>query len=77
VYTPPQHRRRGDGGAVTAAAVRSAQRGGASEITPFADAGYPPSNLLYRRLGFDVVAEFAEFAVSRGDPTPALGSDRG
>jgi len=64
VYTPPQHRRRGYGAAVTTAAVRSAQRCGASEITLFANAAYPASNLLYRGMGFDVLAEFAEFAVS-------------
>lgn len=74
VYTPPQYRRRGYGAAVTAAAVRSAQRCGASEITLFANAAYPASNLLYRGMGFDVLAEFAEFAVS---PTPALGSGSG
>lgn len=74
VYTPPEHRRRGYGAAVTVAAVRSAQRCGATEITLFADADYPASNLLYRGLGFDVVAAFAEFAVS---PTPALRSADG
>lgn len=74
VYTPPEHRRRGYGAAVTAAAVRSAQRCGATEVTLFADADYPASNLLYRGLGFDVVAEFAEFAVS---PTSDRGSGTG
>jgi ribosomal protein S18 acetylase RimI-like enzyme len=74
VYTPSQHRRRGYGAAVTAAAVRSAQRCGATEITLFADADYPAANLLYRGLGFDVVAEYAEFAVS---PTSPSGSGTG
>ena len=63
VYTPPDRRRRGFGSAVTAAAVRSAYRLGASEITLFTDAEYLPSNIVYRQLGFEVIGEFAEFDV--------------
>jgi RimJ/RimL family protein N-acetyltransferase len=64
VYTPPEHRRRGFGAAATAAAIRSAWRLGATEITVFTDAEYPASNAVYRGLGFEVVAEFAEFDVT-------------
>jgi GNAT superfamily N-acetyltransferase len=60
VYTPPDERRQGFGSAVTAAAVRSARERGAAEITLFTDADYLPSNVAYRRLGFEVVGEFAE-----------------
>lgn len=60
VYTPPDHRRRGYASAVTAAAVRSAHRLGATDVTLFTDAGYPASNAVYRGLGFESVAEFAE-----------------
>ena len=63
VYTPPEFRRRGYGAAVTAAAVRSAQALGASDISFFTDAGYLPANAVYRGLGFQVVAEFAEFEI--------------
>lgn len=63
VYTPPEFRRRGYGSAVTAAAVRSAQVLGATEISLFTDATYLPANEVYRRLGFQVVAEFAEFEI--------------
>jgi len=49
---------------VTAVAVRSARRRCASEITLFADADHPASDLLGRGLGFDVVTEFAEFTAS-------------
>jgi predicted GNAT family acetyltransferase len=63
VYTPPEFRRRGYGAAVTTAAVRSAQALGASEISLFTDASYPPANAVYRGLGFQVVAEFAEFEI--------------
>ncbi len=60
VYTPPGHRRRGYGAAVTAAAVRSARELGASEITLFADADYPPANAVYRGLGFECLARFTQ-----------------
>ncbi len=63
VYTAPGVRRRGYGAAVTAAAVRSAQALGATEISLFTDANYPPANAVYRGLGFQVAAEFAEFAM--------------
>jgi ribosomal protein S18 acetylase RimI-like enzyme len=63
VYTPPDRRHRGFGAAATAAAVRSAQRRGANEITLFTDADYAPSNDCYRGLGFQVIGEFAEYDV--------------
>ena len=63
VYTPRQFRRRGYGSAVTAAAVRSAQTLGATEVSLFTDATYEPANAVYRGLGFSVVAEFAEFEI--------------
>lgn len=63
VYTPPRWRRRRFGAAVTAAAVRSAWALGAAEVTLFTDENYRPSNDLYRSLGFEPIAEFAEFDV--------------
>lgn len=63
VYTPPDRRRQRFGAAVTAAAVRSALTLGAAEVTLFTDEDYLPSNELYRSLGFEPIAEFAEFDV--------------
>lgn len=63
VYTPPQRRRNRFGAAVTAAAVHSAWTLGAAEVTLFTDENYRPSNDLYRSLGFEPIAEFAEFDV--------------
>jgi predicted GNAT family acetyltransferase len=63
VYTPPEFRRRGYGAAVTAAAVRSARALGADEVSLFTDAAYLPANEVYRGLGFQAVAEFAEFEI--------------
>ncbi|WKG05508.1 GNAT family N-acetyltransferase [Mycolicibacterium sp. HK-90] len=57
VYTPPQHRGHGYGAAVTAAASRFAVQEGADEVVLFADAGNPVSNRIYRRIGFEAVAE--------------------
>ena len=73
VYTPPDQRRHGYGAAATAAAVRSAQRLGATEITLFTDADYAPSNACYRGLGFEVIGEFAEFDVDAEVPAVAVG----
>jgi predicted GNAT family acetyltransferase len=64
VYTPPEHRRRGFGAAATVAAIHSAWAQGATEVTLFTDEDYRPSNELYRSLGFEPIAEFAEFDVS-------------
>ena len=48
---------------MTVAAIESARRLGATEITLFTDADYPASNAVYRGLGFEVIGEFAEFDV--------------
>ncbi len=63
VYTPEAERRRGYGAAVTAEAVRSARRQGATEVLLFTDLSNPTSNAIYRRLGFEPVEEFAELRV--------------
>ncbi len=59
VYTPLEHRRRGYGAAVTAAAVHSAHALGAADVTLFADVDYPPANAVYQGLGFESLATFA------------------
>ena len=57
VYTRPDRRGEGFGGAVTAARCRRALDEGVSEIVLYADAGNPVSNRLYRRLGFEPVED--------------------
>ncbi len=66
VYTPPERRRQRFGAAATATAVRSARSLGAREVTLFTDENYRPSNELYLSLGFEPIAEFAEFDVPTG-----------
>jgi len=63
VYTPPEHRRRGYGAAVTAAVSRAALDDGATAVVLFTDLANPTSNPLYQRLGYRhvedrVVVEF-------------------
>lgn len=70
VYTPPEHRRRRFGAAATVAAIHSASAAGATEVTLFTDEDYRPANDMYRSLGFEPVAEFAEFDLAEpGAPT--------
>ena len=57
VYTPPGHRRRGYGGAVTAAVSQAALDAGAAEVVLFTDLANPTSNALYRRLGYQPVED--------------------
>lgn len=59
VWTPPGHRGRGYGGAVTAAASQVARDRGAWEVVLFTDLTNPVSNALYPRLGFRPVADRA------------------
>lgn len=62
VYTPPEHRGRGYGAAVTAHAVRHASSRGARDVVLFADVANPVSNRIYRRLGFVPVGEHVQYA---------------
>jgi len=57
VYTPPGHRGRGFGGAVTAAVTQAALDGGAEGAVLFTDLANPTSNTLYQRLGFTRVTD--------------------
>jgi GNAT superfamily N-acetyltransferase len=57
VYTPPEHRRRGYGGAVTAAVSQAALEAGAAYVALFTDLANPTSNALYRRLGYRPVED--------------------
>ncbi|RPK89982.1 MULTISPECIES: GNAT family N-acetyltransferase [Streptomyces] len=57
VYTPPEHRGRGYAAAVTAEASRAALAAGAAEVLLFTDLGNPTSNGVYRRIGYEPVAD--------------------
>lgn len=59
VYTWPEHRGRGYGAAVTAAASQRALDLGAWEVVLFTDLTNPTSNALYPRLGFRPVEDRA------------------
>ncbi|MDI2127908.1 GNAT family N-acetyltransferase [Yinghuangia seranimata] len=52
VYTPPEHRGRGYGGAVTAARTADAFAQGADEVVLFTDLANPTSNSIYQRIGY-------------------------
>jgi ribosomal protein S18 acetylase RimI-like enzyme len=57
VYTPPEHRRRGYGAAVTAACSADALARGAGHVVLFADRANATSNRVYQRIGFERIAE--------------------
>ncbi len=57
VYTPPEHRGRGYGTAVTAACTADALAQGAAEVTLFTDLANPTSNSIYQRIGFRPVSD--------------------
>jgi predicted GNAT family acetyltransferase len=57
VYTPPIHRRRGYGAAVTAACSADARQAGAARVALFTDLANPTSNAIYQRLGYRVIRD--------------------
>jgi predicted GNAT family acetyltransferase len=57
VYTPPEHRRRGYGAAVTAACTADALARDADHVVLFTDRSNATSNSVYRRIGFRPIAE--------------------
>jgi RimJ/RimL family protein N-acetyltransferase len=69
VYTAPEHRRNGYGGAVTAAASQAALDAGAAAVVLFTDLANPTSNALYARLGFQPVTDRVVLDLDRADVT--------
>jgi GNAT superfamily N-acetyltransferase len=57
VYTPPERRRHGYGGAVTGALSEVLLAHGSS-VMLYTDAANPTSNKIYRALGYELVDEF-------------------
>jgi len=65
VYTPRNHRRRGFGAACTAAISEAALGAGAEHCVLFTQLKNPRSNAIYRRLGYEAVAEQLRYAFAR------------
>jgi GNAT superfamily N-acetyltransferase len=61
VYTPPEHRRRGYGAAVTAAVSGWALANGADDVVLFTDLANPTSNSIYQRIGYTPVYDAVEY----------------
>jgi GNAT superfamily N-acetyltransferase len=57
VYTPPERRGQGFGGAVTAAVSQAAKDAGVGEVLLYTDLANPTSNALYQRLGYEPVSD--------------------
>jgi GNAT superfamily N-acetyltransferase len=57
VYTPPEHRGRGYGGAVTTAVSQQALAAGVADVLLYTDLANPTSNALYQRLGYQPVTD--------------------
>lgn len=58
VYTPPEQRGRGYGGAVTAACAADALARGVERVVLFTDLSNPAPNKVYQRIGFRPVSDF-------------------
>lgn len=61
VYTPPEHRKRGYGAAVSAMVSQWALDQGATDVLLFADLTNPISNSIYQRIGYQPLDDWAEF----------------
>jgi predicted GNAT family acetyltransferase len=61
VYTPPDHRRNGYGGAVTAALTYRLLRGGRRFCFLFTDLANPTSNGIYRQIGYEPVSDVDQY----------------
>ncbi|SNT14762.1 Predicted acetyltransferase, GNAT family [Streptosporangium subroseum] len=59
VYTPPEHRRKGYGAAVSHAVTAKALAEEAGEVLLFADLDNPTSNSIYQAIGYRPVADYA------------------
>lgn len=67
VYTPPEHRNHGYGGAATVAATRLTIDAGATSVVLFTDLANPVSNALYIKLGYQAVEDKVILAI---EPQP-------
>ena len=65
VYTPPEHRRRGYGAAVTAAVTARALARGRRFCFLFTDLANPTSNAIYQRIGYRPVCDVDQWSFDR------------
>ena len=65
VYTPPAHRGRGYGSAVTAAVSQRARDAGARDVILFTDLANPTSNSIYQKIGYRPVYDATELEFTR------------
>jgi predicted GNAT family acetyltransferase len=65
VYTPPEHRGRGYGSAVTAAVTAERLAAGRRFCFLYTDVENPTSNRIYTRLGYEPVCESVDYAFDR------------
>jgi hypothetical protein len=61
VYTPPDHRRRGYGSAVTAHVTQELLEGGLDYCFLYTDLTNPTSNRIYMQIGYERVCDSAEY----------------
>ena len=62
VYTPPEHRRRGYGSAVTAAVSQLNLDRGRRFCFLYTDLANPTSNAIYQRIGYEPVCDSRELS---------------
>jgi RimJ/RimL family protein N-acetyltransferase len=71
VYTPPEQRRLGYGGAITTAVSQAALDAGATAVVLYTDLANPTSNALYQRLGYEPVGDRVLLDLAGGDRGPS------
>jgi predicted GNAT family acetyltransferase len=62
VYTPPEHRRRGYGGAITAAVSEERLSSGRQFCFLYTDLANPTSNRIYLDIGYEPVCDSVDYA---------------
>jgi hypothetical protein len=65
VYTPPEHRRRGYGSAVTAAVSAERLASGRTFCFLYTDMANPTSNKIYTDIGYEPVCDSIDYAFDR------------
>ena len=65
VYTPPEHRRRGYGSAVTAAVSAERLASGRTFCFLYTDVANPTSNKIYTDIGYEPVCDSIDYAFDR------------